>query len=147
MESKKIKWPVKSKEKPDLIFIDPPYFKKIEGKYSENSISHLSRRKYLEFFSDFLLLAFEHSKPTARLAFLNADWRDFQGICALDEDERGSILISDYSEILSDAGWKITQFIDCPMSTQRFHAGIVSQMQKKRTLGVVRRTLIIAKKG
>ncbi|ETR68901.1 MAG: hypothetical protein OMM_10067 [Candidatus Magnetoglobus multicellularis str. Araruama] len=33
----------------------------------------------------------------------------------------------------------------CPKSL-RFHAGIVSQMQKKRTLGVVRRTLIIAKK-
>jgi hypothetical protein len=45
-----------------------------------------------------------------------------------------------------DAGWKITQYIDCPMSSQRFHPGVVSQMQKKRTLGVVRRTLIIARK-
>jgi hypothetical protein len=48
--------------------------------------------------------------------------------------------------ILSQIGWKITQFIDCPLSTQRFPAGIVSHMQKKRILGVVRRTLIIAKK-
>ena len=31
-------------------------------------------------------------------------------------------------------------------SSQRFHPGFVSQMQKNRILGVVRRTLIIARK-
>jgi len=55
-------------------------------------------------------------------------------------------LIFDYSKLMSDAGWKITQYIDCPMSSQRFYPGFVSQMQKNRILGVVRRTLIIARK-
>jgi hypothetical protein len=77
---------------------------------------------------------------------LNADWRNFQGVSALDEDERSSILITNCAQIMSDAGWKITQYIDCPMPSQRFHPGLVSQMQKIRTLGVVRRTLIIARK-
>ena len=142
-----LKWPIKSRHKPDLIFIDPPYFKKMEGQYSKDSISSLSRKEYLTFFKELFLLIFDHSTASARLAFLNADWRDFQGIPALEEDRRKSIFITDYSTLLSEAGWEITQFIDCPMSSQRFHAGIVSQMQQKRILGITRRTLIIARKG
>ena len=43
-------WPIKGKEKPDLIFLDPPYFKKQENHYSQESISMLSRKEYLAFF-------------------------------------------------------------------------------------------------
>jgi len=134
-QPKYLKWPVNNKEKPDLIFIDPPYFKKKEKAYSDSSISKLSKKEYLDFFRQFFQLAYCHAKPNTRLAFLNADWRNFQGKSALDEKEHESILISDYIQLLSKTGWKITQYIDCPLSTQRFHAGIVRQMQKKRTLG------------
>jgi len=41
-------WPVKGKEKPDLIFFDPPYFKKQETHYPQESISTLSRKEYLK---------------------------------------------------------------------------------------------------
>ena len=40
-ETKGLKWPVNNKEKPDLIFIDPPYFKKKASDYADNSISNL----------------------------------------------------------------------------------------------------------
>jgi DNA-binding XRE family transcriptional regulator len=52
----------------------------------------------------------------------------------------------DYIDLLKRAGWEITHIIDCPMSTQRFQANIVTQMQKNRTLGIVRRSLIIVRK-
>jgi hypothetical protein len=146
-QTKNLQWPYQSSEKPDLIFFDPPYFKKKADDYGKKSISNLSKSDYLEFFTQFFQLAYENAKSSTRLAFLNADWRNFQGISALKENERDSILIFDYSKLLSDAGWIITQYIDCPMSSQRFHAAYVSQMQKNRTLGVVRRTLIIARKG
>ena len=147
-------WPVppkgrlagKGKEKPDLIFFDPPYFSKLADKYTKESISSLSRKDYLRFFQEFFPLAKEHSKSSARIAFLNADWRDFQGVSALEEDPGQSIRIDDYIDLLKRSGWEITHIIDCPMSTQRFRANIVSQMQKNRTLGVVRRSLIIGKK-
>jgi hypothetical protein len=121
-------WPVppkgrragKGKEKPDLIFFDPPYFSKLAGKYTKESISSLSRKDYLRFFREFFPLAKEHSGQ--------------------------SIRIDDYIDLLKRSGWEITHIIDCPMSTQRFQANVVSQMQKNRTLGVVRRSLIIAKK-
>jgi len=35
-------WPVKGNKKPDLIFFDPPYFKKQAGQYAKESISFLS---------------------------------------------------------------------------------------------------------
>ena len=146
-------WPVppkelragKGKEKPDLVFFDPPYFKKLADQYGKESISGLSRKEYLRFFRGFFSLAKEHSKPSARIAFLNADWRAFQGVSALEEDAGQSVRIDDYIELLKSSGWEITHIIDCPMSTQRFQANIVSQMQKNRTLGVVRRSLIMAK--
>jgi hypothetical protein len=145
-KSPHMKWPVKSKEKPDLIFIDPPYFKKMDHQYSEGSISRLSKREYLEFFSHFLSLAYENSKTTTRLAFLNADWRNYQSIPTYEENENESILMPDYFDILRDTGWNIAQLTDCPLSTQRLNAGVVSQMQKKRIFGVTRRTLIMCKR-
>ncbi len=139
-------WPVKGKDKPDLIFFDPPYFKKQENQYTKDSISTLSRKEYLGFFREFFPLAKEHSKTRARIAFLNADWRDFQGVSALNEDPGRSIFLSDYIDLLKDSGWEITHIVDCPLSTQRFLPNMVSHMQKNRTLGIVRRSLIIGRK-
>ena len=147
-------WPVppkgrragKGKEKPALILFDPPYFKKQENQYTKDSISSLSRKEYLGFFKEFFPLVKENSKGRARIAFLNADWRDFQGVSALNEDPGRSIFLLDYMDIMRRSGWKITHIIDCPLSTQRFLPNMVSRMQKNRTLGVVRRSLMIGRK-
>jgi len=139
-------WPVKGKQKPDLIFFDPPYFKKQKNQYSEDSISVLSRKQYLKFFKELFPLLRKYTKAHARIAFMNADWREFQGVSATEEDPGQSIFLSDYIDLLKDSGWEITHIIDCPMSTQRFQANIVARMQKNRTLGIVRRSLIIGRK-
>ena len=52
----------------------------------------------------------------------------------------------DYIDYLKDSGREITHIVDCLMSTQRFQTNIVAQMQKNRTLGVVRHSLIIGRK-
>ena len=143
---KNLQWPVKGKEKPDLIFLDPPYFKKMADQYVKESISGLSRKEYLSFFLKFFSLAKENSKANGRIAFLNADWRDFQGVSAMEEDPTQSICIDDYIGLLRRAGWEITHIIDAPLSTQRFQPKMVSRMQKNRTLGVVRRSLIMGRK-
>ena len=139
-------WPVKGSKKPDLIFFDPPYFKKQENNYSEDSISMLSRKDYLKFFKELFPLFREYTKAHARIAFLNADWRDFQGLAAMEEDPDQSILLLDYMDIMRRSGWKITHIIDCPLSTQRFLPNMVGRMQRNRTLGVVRRSLLIGRK-
>jgi hypothetical protein len=89
----------------------------------------------------------EHSKTNARIAFLNADWRDFQGLAAMEEDPDQNILLFDYMDIMIRAGWKITHIIDCPMSSQRFKPNQVRRMQKNRTLGVIRRSMIVGIKN
>ncbi len=139
------------KKKINLVFFDPPYFSKKEKEYEEKtidekpSISSLSREKYLKFFKKFLIGIKEYMKPDGRIAFLNADWRDFQGIPAIKENPDSSITIFDYYKLLTDCGWKITHRISVPLSTERFNANVVFKMQEKRILGVVTRDLLIAK--
>jgi hypothetical protein len=121
-------WPVNAKEKPDLIIFDPPYFNKKAADYDEKSISGLSQKAYLEFLEAFLALLKRNVKKTTRLAFINADWRDFQNTPAAEEKYKGGILIDDYLDILKKTGWYHTHIIQAPMSTQRFNAGVVSAM-------------------
>jgi len=138
-------WPVSSKEKPDLIIFDPPYFDKKASDYDKNSISGLPKKEYLEFLEAFFALLKQNAKKTTRLAFINADWRDFQNKPASEESRKGAILIDDYLRILNKTGWQHTHIIQAPMSAQRFSAVVVSAMQKKRILGVTSRYVIILK--
>jgi hypothetical protein len=138
-------WPVSSKEKPDLIIFDPPYFDKKAADYDKKSISGLPKKEYLEFLEAFFALLKQNAKKTTRLAFINADWRDFQNKPAKDESHEESILIDHYLSILNKTGWQHTHIIQAPMSAQRFSAVVVSAMQKKRILGVTSRYVIILK--
>ena len=143
-------WPITKKA--DLIFFDPPYYikkkKAYEGKATEKtpSISSYSKEKYEKFFKSFFLMAYQNVKETSRMAFLNADWRDFQSTPALKEDADNSITIFDYHRLLSETGWKVTHRIECPLSSERMSANQVKKMQEKRILGTVSRSLLIAKK-
>ncbi len=138
-------WPVSSKEKPDLIIFDPPYFDKKAADYDKKSISGLPKKEYLEFLEVFFALLKQNAKKTTRLAFINADWRDFQNKSAMEESGKGAILIDDYLSILNKTGWQHTHIIQAPMSAQRFSAVVVSAMQKKRILGVTSRYVIVLK--
>ena len=111
----------------------------------KGSISDFSKPRYLNFFKELFFLIKENSKPSTHIAFLNADFRDFQGIPASDEDPENAILILEYAKLLEQSGWKITHLIDTPLSTERFTGNMVKRMQEKRTLGIIRRTLIIGK--
>jgi transcriptional regulator with XRE-family HTH domain len=144
-------WP--STKKPDLIFFDPPYYIKKEKAYREKadektpSISSYSKERYEEFIESFFILAYRNTKPTTRMAFLNADWRDFESTPASKEKPDKSITIFDYHRILSKTGWKVTHRIECPLSSERMSGNQVQKMQDKRILGTVGRTLVIAKRS
>jgi ParB-like chromosome segregation protein Spo0J len=138
-----LSWPVTAKGKPDLVIFDPPYFDKKAGDYHENSISGLSRNDYLAFLAAFFARLKHHVKKKTRLAFINADWRDFQNTPAIEETHKGGILIDDYLEILNKTGWYHTHIIQAPLSSQRFSPGVVSAMQKRNILGVTSRYLIV----
>ena len=77
---------------------------------------------------------------------INADWRDFQGTPALEEDEESAILIIDYGILMRKAGWAVSHVMQAPMSSERFQGGTVAAMQKKRILGVTCRNVIVGRK-
>jgi hypothetical protein len=134
---------MKSKDKPDLIICDPPYFDKKADEYAEESISGLSRQTYLGFLEKFFIFLKKISKKDTRLAFINSDWRNFQH-CPADKEEPGQgILVVDYYDIFKKTGWALTHVIQAPLSSERFNAGVVSAMQKKKILGVVSRYVMI----
>ena len=132
-----------SKDKPDLIIFDPPYFDKKAGEYSKQSISGLSRKDYLSFLERFFHFLKKISKKKTRHAFINSDWRDFQNCPAGKEEPDQAILVVDYHEILKRTGWELTHIIQAPLSSERFNAGVVAAMQKKKILGVVSRYVMI----
>ncbi len=80
------------------------------------------------------------------MAFINADWRDFQNTSAKNEIRINSILINDYLRILSQNGWQETHIFQAPLSSERFKANVVSAMQKKKIVGVTSRYVIILKR-
>ena len=141
-----LKWPIKGKTKSDLIIFDPPYFKKQSNNYDPDGLSGLSKEEYLEFLENFFALVHLNVKNTSRLAFINADWRDFQNTPAKDERHKNSIMIGDYLNILHKSGWRYTHIMQAPLSSERFNAGVVSAMQKKKIIGVTSRYVIISKK-
>ena len=141
-----LKWPIKSKIKPDLIIFDPPYFKKQSNNYDPNGISGLSKEKYLEFLENFFALAHQNTKKSTQMALINADWRDFQGTPARNEVRANAILIKEYLRILEQSGWEETHIFQAPLSAERFQPNVVSAMQKKRIIGVTSRYVIIAEK-
>jgi plasmid maintenance system antidote protein VapI len=144
-------WPITRKA--DLMFFDPPYYIKKEKAYREKateeipSISSYTKEEYENFLKGFFLLAHKKSKATARMAFLNADWRDFESTSALKEKPDNSITIFDYHRILSKTGWEVTHRIECPLSSERLTGNQVQKMQDQRILGTIGRSLLIAKRS
>ena len=140
-------WPIEGKTKPDLIIFDPPYFKKKADDYDAKSISALSKAEYLKFLERFFALAHQNAKKTTQMAFINADWRDFQGTPARNEMVGNAIMIDDYLHIIKKSGWQRTHILQAPLTSERFNAAAVSAMQKKRIIGVISRYVIVARKA
>ena len=49
----------------------------------------------------------------------------------------------DYYEIFKKTGWTLTHIIQASLTSERFNAGVVSAMQKKKIPGVVSRYVMI----
>ena len=64
----------------------------------------------------------------------------------IDEVRKNSILINDYFNAMAKSGWEEIHIMWAPMSSEGFHTGVVSAMQKKKILGITNRYVIVAKK-
>lgn len=122
------------KRKPDLVFLDPPYFKKLEDEYGSDSISSLSRDDYLAFFSE--LAGKTYASGAKRVALLMSDYTD-------DEDPNLHIFIWDYVERFIAEKWVVERHIMAPLPTQQVHPDFVEKFRKSKKLARLGRSLVI----
>ena len=120
----------------DLIFIDPPYWKKKEKEYNATSISSLNREDYIQFFKDLIPKCKTVLKPRGYIAFLMSNYIDYQ-------DPQNSIFTADYYKIFVDSGFIPIIEIQCPLSTQQYAGFDVARAQKEKQILIISRSLYI----
>lgn len=118
----------------DLVFLDPPYYKKMEKEYGENSISSLTREAYLAFFDKLASDIWESNSK--RVAFLMSDYTD-------DKDPTKHIFIWEYVNLFASHGWVPERHVMAPLSTSAIHPDFVEKFRNSKKLGRLGRSLVI----
>lgn len=120
----------------DLIFLDPPYYKKKEKEYGEESISSLERDEYLRTFEVIAEKSLPVVKPSGYLAFLMEPYIDY-------EQSNKSIWLYEYILRFLAKGWEVERIFDVPETSQRYQAYDVTKAKENKQLLTLRRQLII----
>lgn len=123
----------------NLIFLDPPYYKKKESSYSKDSISALSRSKYLDFFKKLFIDFHKHLKNNGIMALLMSNYIDY-------EKPKDSIFLVDYQKLVP-FGFTLLYEIQCPLSTEQYRPFQVEKAKKDKKLLIISRNLLIYRKN
>jgi len=123
----------------DLIFLDPPYWKKKMADYTKNSISKFDRESYLEFFKKLAIDCYEILKIKGILAFLMSNYIDYK-------KPEESIFTADYYQFFQKAGFKVLYEIQTPLSTQQYNDYDVERAKKEKKILIISRSLYIFQK-
>lgn len=124
-------WP-KETEEASLIFLDPPYYKKMDAGYGDSSISRLSREEYLAFFSH--LARSVPRRFTGKLALLMSDYNE-------EGRPEDNIWIWNYVARFEAQGWVPVRHLQCPLSTQEVHPDYVVKFREAKRLAPARSPL------
>jgi DNA modification methylase len=121
----------------DLLFWDPPYWKKKEKEYDnpDGSIASLNMDQYMKIFEnaakDF------YKKGIKKIAFLMSDH--------IYTEVAPNTFIWDYVEIFKQSGWIPMCHIHCPLSTEQVHNHM--QLIETRKMWGISRSLVIFERG
>lgn len=122
----------------ELVFWDPPYYKKMAEDYdSPGSIAALSKKEYLKIFSkaaqDF------HKKGIKKVALLMSDYDD-----EYNNNSKDNIFLWDYiNEFCNNGMWRVHRRIQCPLSTEQIRPSTIENYRKNKKLARLGRDLII----
>jgi hypothetical protein len=121
----------------ELVFWDPPYFKKMEEDYGKSSISALTKIEYIKVFSRAAEMFAKKGVKT--IAFLMSDYDDeYNG------NPQDNIFIHDYIREFENAGqWRVLRIIQCPLSTQQVKPSTAKNYLENRKLARISRNLIM----
>lgn len=129
--------------KPNLVFIDPPYWQQARGDYTDVS-TDLSNMPLDEFYTTFATL-FKLLKPKmvddGVLAFIiqNTQWKN--------EDKH----VEPHSHVMWNlaeaAGFKFEHLIQVPYSTQQYNAQMVNHAKEHKLILQLNRELVVLRKS
>jgi len=131
-------YPAKAKDC-NLIFLDPPYYKKKEEDYGKESISALTLEQYWMAFKKIAEHSFRCIDKSGFLALLMEPYIDYQ-------DSTNSLWLFQYINLFSDNSWKVERIFDVPESSQRYAAHDVARAKEQKQILTLRRQLIIFRK-
>lgn len=123
------------KHRANLIFIDPPYFKKKEREYGAASISSLSRHEYLDYFTCLAKESIKELAPDGRIALLMSDYTE--------DDPSESIFIHRYINQFEQQSFIVERIIQCPLPPDQLHPDFQLKFVKARKLGRLARYLVV----
>lgn len=127
----------KRRGKTALVYLDPPYWKQAEGKYSNDpqDLANMELGKFYEVLSGFILACAERMDPGAHITMLmqptqwNAPNRE---------------VIDHVFDLVGFAsGLKVEQRVSCPYPTQQYNAQQVNWARENKKLLVLTRELVI----
>ena len=129
----------KEAENADLVFWDPPYYKKKKEEYGPQSISALPREEYLKVFEDVAAANQFAKKGVKKVALLISNYDDeYNG------HPEENIFIHDYINQFEKTGkWRVCRIIDCPFSSNLISAPLAAYCIESKKMARLSRYLII----
>lgn len=118
----------------NLIFLDPPYYKKID--YGEQSVSSLDRDNFLKFTEKLAKDSFKTIKKGGYVALIISDYLDY-------ENATQSILTPEYYTQFKKVGFTPINHIQLPLSTEQWSPTDVERAKEKKILLAISRDLYI----
>lgn len=125
----------------NLIFLDPPYWKKmgasgVDGSYDRESVSSMSREGFLDFIEKLALDCYETLAPKGVVVLLISDYIDGSN----------SLLTCEYYNRFISASFKPINRIQCPLSTEQYKGHEVERaLEEGRMLNIARDLYIFRK--
>ena len=123
----------------NLIFFDPPYFKKKAEEYGDNSVSALEREAFLKFIYKFAIDSYQTVKKGGIVMLITSDYLDYKR-------EEDSVLSSEYYGGFKKAGFTAINHISCPLSTQQWSGIDVKRAKENKIMLETARDIFIFKK-
>lgn len=123
----------------DAIFLDPPYFRMLEGKYSPNDLASLSRKEFIKKMGMIAKASFKQVKQGGVVGLLFSDYVDDPVMMGRRDDKLGNVLCADLRTIFNDAGFEDVVRIQTPLPAGASKAMTDKVEEAKQTKRMVAR--------
>jgi predicted transcriptional regulator len=124
----------------DFVFLDPPYYKKIDEKMSAEAVASMNRDGFMNFIGKLAKDCYRAVKKNGIVALLMSDFIDY-------EKYENSVFAFQYTMLFEATGLRAINHVSVPLSTQQRTGFQVNQAKDKKILLEIARDLFIFRKN